>query len=117
MIICVHFHKDIIFPHKMITTKKIDPILFLLCLKFLHSRFELAETEFTHYPIFRYSKDAIDQTKPLSGSHGSFRQYQLNLCLLSREEFSAPWKVQTEEKLRLGNNCVWGANRAQIDII
>eukprot|EP00984_Skeletonema_dohrnii_P012296 scaffold4978_cov122-Skeletonema_dohrnii-CCMP3373.AAC.3 len=23
---------------------------------------------------------------------------------------------QTEEKLRLGNNCVWGANRAQIDI-
>eukprot|EP00984_Skeletonema_dohrnii_P027029 scaffold16453_cov77-Skeletonema_dohrnii-CCMP3373.AAC.2 len=24
--------------------------------------------------------------------------------------------IQTEEKLRLGNNCVWGANRAQIDI-
>ena len=34
-------------------------------------------------------------TKPLSVSHRSFRQYQLNLCLLSREEFSAAWKVSS----------------------
>ena len=60
-IICVHFHKDIIFPHKIITTKKMDPILFLLCLKLLRSRFELAETELT-ITIFRYSKDAIDRS-------------------------------------------------------
>jgi len=92
-IICVHFHKDIIFPHiRWLPRRR----LIRSCSFCASSCFTLAlNSQRQSLPSPSSDIPRLRSTKPLSVSHRSFRQYQLNLCLLSREEFSAPWKVSS----------------------